>query len=224
MKKKELQNKLKTNLPFLIKKFTKLNIFNWKDLEHLINFRPILTERNFIATKGFPAQWSYRDWLSDINSFPADVMKQELLTGTCYFKDMSRYNKKINQLVKYFSEQSDCPTDAHIYFSLVVKEEDGFGIHCDESHNFIIQMQGESKVKIWNVTIQNNKKNLENISDKPVIDTVLYPGDLVYVPVWHYHKLTSNTKRISISFPCNPKSKGIKSAFQEREWIEVNKL
>jgi hypothetical protein len=218
---KELQDKLKLNQPFLIKDFIDTSFFGWKDLEQLINFRPLLTDNRFIAVNGGRSEWPYRDWLSDVNTFPVNIIKEQIQTGACYLKDMSRCKKEVNDLVKYFSEQNDCPTDAHIYFSLVVNNNDSFGIHCDESHNFILQIEGETYVKAWTTTIHNGRRIVDEVAADPVVDDTLKPGDLLYVPVWHYHQFISKTKRLSISFPSVSDNKGKKEMFQEREWIEL---
>ncbi len=68
------------------------------------------------------------------------------------------------------------------------KEACSFGKHLDYAHNLIVQQKGKSR---WIV---------DNFCD-----TVLEPGDMLYIPFKYKHECVPLSKRLSISFPFWPK-------------------
>tara|TARA_R100001163_G_C5058596_1_gene195247 strand:+ start:533 stop:1018 length:486 start_codon:yes stop_codon:yes gene_type:complete len=76
--------------------------------------------------------------------------------------------------------------DAHIYASFK-KEACSFGKHFDLAHNLIVQQKGKSK---WIV---------ENLGE-----SILHPGDMLYIPYKLQHECIPLSKRLSISFPFWP--------------------
>ena len=137
----------------------------------------------------------------------------------CYFSDCSRVNKEFNeicgQLEQVFSEYR-ASADAHIYMNLS-DSENGWGIHWDTSHNLIVQMEGETKFEVWDEGVMG-ARNMPYLSEKPVIEEVLQPGDAIFVPIRVYHRATSLMKRMSVSFPI---SFGDTTSPQERHWIKI---
>lgn len=73
--------------------------------------------------------------------------------------------------------------DAHIYASYK-KESCSFPEHFDLAHNIIVQQKGKSK---WIV--------------KNFCETILNPGDLLYIPYKWKHECIPFEKRLSLSFP-----------------------
>ena len=51
---------------------------------------------------------------------------------------------------------------------------------------------------------------------------MLSPGDIVYIPAYFWHRATSKTKRLSISFPSAADTSKINS--QDREWLNIEEL
>ena len=82
-----------------------------------------------------------------------------------------------NQLFKYVR------WDAHIYASYT-KESCSFPKHFDYAHNLIIQQKGQSN---WIV--------------EDFCNTVLEPGDMIYIPYKWKHECIPTEKRLSLSFP-----------------------
>jgi len=79
--------------------------------------------------------------------------------------------------------------DAHIYASYK-KDSSSFNKHFDYAHNFIVPQKGKSR---WVVD--------------DFCDTVLEPGDLLYIPYKWNHMCIPLEKRISLSFPFWPEEK-----------------
>jgi len=197
------------------------NIFSWKDLENLINLRPVVNNKRFRFANHKNYNWPYQAWLSDVNTYPPSILDKELKKYTAYIVDMSRVNKKVNAICAQLESSIKLSTDAHIYFSLVdnLKEDSGFPIHWDTAHNLIIQIEGISQHLVWNREVNDNDpKNLTYINESPFLDVVMKPGDITFIPMKMYHKVISKTKRLSISFPMNYFDEDI---FQDRKWINL---
>lgn len=218
---KDTKNKILNLEPFYIENFTSV-FFSWKDLENLLNLRPFVNGARFtIIRPEKKYSWPNCFWLSDVNSFPPNIIKECIQNNACYFKDCSRVNEHINSLCGNLEVLTKKPVDAHIYFDLTGQKNKSFPAHWDFAHNLIVQMEGQTNFKIWNFFTDNEeKRSKEEMKEKPFIDVVLKPGDAVFVPAKMWHKADSITKRISISFPIWYQSQNILN-IQEREWINL---
>jgi mannose-6-phosphate isomerase-like protein (cupin superfamily) len=187
--------------PFFFKKAFS-NIFSWTELNQLLNNTPFINYSRFnvIGEEKKPIH-EINEWQSDNTVIGPTQLSRYIKNNICFIQDCSRVNEKINKIaesLEYFSKQA---CDAHIFFSLKDSQEDtdGFGLHKDICNNFIIQVEGTT-----------------NFTVKDRFNIVLEPGDCVYVPLGVYHQAKSLEKRLSISFPMNPKHR----VFQDRFWID----
>jgi len=197
------------------------NIFSWKELEHLLNFRPIVNNRRFHLNMDCEHQWPEQAWLSDLNTWPTNLLEIRLKKYSAYFTDMSKVNEKVNSICVQLEKIIRWPTDAHIYFSIVENkiESEVFSPHWDWSHNLIVQIEGVSQHKIWNKYAEGHEPRETNfIEETPIIDTTMEPGDVTFIPAKMYHHVISKTKRLSISFPMNPQH-GLNP--QDRTWLKL---
>lgn len=203
------------------------NIFSWKEFESLINLRPFVSSSRLIftdATKEERVSWPWQAWLSDVNTFPATLLEKFIKNNMGYLIDCSRVNNKINNICEQLDTLTGYSTDAHIYFSIVENNisNHGFGIHKDTSHNLIVQIEGKTRIEIWNIESESDVTTLNNLDELPVIDTILNSGDIVYIPKNYWHRATSQTKRLSISFPS---AVGVpKKMCQDRTWLNIEEL
>jgi len=205
------------DLPFY-KKDTFTHFLNWKDLEHLLNFRPILNVNRFNVTNKEGYRWPEKDWLTDKNTFPPNIVKKEIKENVCYICDCSRYNKTINQICNDIEKITNHSTDAHIFFSLDVPSNTGLGIHNDISNNLIIQQEGQTRFKVWKEQETEYRRYPGLTFEKePILDVILNKGDCVYIPRYNWHQAIPITKRLSVSFPMMIGH----TNHQEREWIEI---
>lgn len=216
---KKLASLITKGKPFYKKaKFPK--IFDWDDLERLLNLRPFVSNQRFTIINNFSYTWAKQDWLSDVNTFPPTILKEELKKYHCYFNDASRVNKDVNAVCSELDVLLNGATDAHIYFSIADDFNTGFGIHWDFSHNFIVQMEGETNFLVWDKFADENttSRSLDVLDEKPCLDVVMKPGDVIFVPMRYYHKAINRSKRLSISFPT---AVNVQNQPQDRTWIKL---
>ena len=171
------------------------NILSWKELENLINLRPFVNSSRFKTVGEHPYSWENQAWLTDVNAFPPSLLKDVINERLCLIIDASKVNEKLNQicmeLEEYFKSGA---ADAHLYFTLSDTVKDGFGIHFDQAHNLIVQVEGETKFRAWDIWSVKNG-NVDSLPQEPIIDTILKPGDAAFIPRFYYHEATSITKR-----------------------------
>jgi hypothetical protein len=215
-----LQDRIKILKPFYERNAIK-DIFSWKDLENLLNFRPSNTQERFkvFLEDGDGYEWPNQAWVSNINCFPPSTIEKITKKYLCHLSDSSRVNEKINTICRELEIITNLPTDAHIYFDLTGEQNVGFGIHFDFAHNLIVQVEGKSNVRLWDVNCyEEEKRNINNLDEDPIFEIVMEPGDVFYAPAHYYHEVKSLTKRLSISFPSITK---LSLEPQEREWLKI---
>lgn len=214
-----LRDRIKKLEPFYEGNVLK-NIFSWKELEYLLNLRPFNSQSRFKVFLKEEYKWPCQAWVTDINCFPPSIIKDIIKKYPCHLADSSRVNEKINSICEELETITKLPTDSHIYFDLrEFHDFGGFGVHFDFAHNLIVQVEGISNIKIWNVKgFEENKRIITHLDEKPILDVIMKPGDVCYIPAYHYHKVVSLSKRLSVSFPS---SVSIDFPFQEREWIKI---
>ena len=184
----------------------KEKLFTFKELETLLNLRPFTSDKRFIFIKSVDRRfkWDNNYWATDINCWPISLIEKLTKEGTCYLRDCSRANKKINNFADRLEKKFNTPVDCHIYFSLHKKSK-SFNKHKDEAHNLIVACEGEIEFEIF-----LNKK----------ITKKLKTGDYIYIPAGIYHKAVPLTeKRISCSFAIKTPLGGIR---EERTWLKIS--
>jgi hypothetical protein len=210
--------KIKRKVPFYQKNCLE-NIFSWNELENILNLRPFVTTKRFVVVNNEKNyQWPNRDWLTEPDSIPPNIIQDIVDNKVCYIRDATRVNKKVNYLAMQLEQHSGCSTDAHIYFSKNISSK-SFDIHNDLAHNFIVQIEGQTRFKIWNFETTNKEDRWlkTEMKEDPFIDVIMNPGDVVFIPVYYWHQAISQTKRMSISFPMAPQT----TNFQERGWVTL---
>jgi len=222
----QISSKIKNHEIFYKENFLH-DIFTWDELEKLLNLRPYVNAKRLVICKpGLEFNWPGQDWLSDVNTFPPSLVNEIIQKYVCYLYDSSRVNVKVNSLCNEIENITGGSCDAHIFFAQS-PENESFGIHFDTSHNLIVQIDGQSNMKVWDQSCKSELEKISmikfNIPDpaissiKPLIDVVMNPGDVVYVPKFYYHQAISLTKRLSISFPHIE----VLNGKQDRSWITL---
>lgn len=195
------------------------DLFSWQELENLLNMRPFVSSSRFVMTKDDEYKWPMQSWLSDVNTWPPTIIDKVIREDVCYLSDCSRVNKKINNICKSIEEKWNYPTDAHIYFSFKTgKNSKGFSKHWDYNSNIIIQIDGQTNFKIWNKKVKEGNRQIK-IEEEPMMDVILNPGDVIFIPKFMVHQAISLSKRLSISFPMSAILDGTS---QDRHWIKIN--
>ena len=214
----EILNCIKENKPNYKEKVCN-NLFSWKELETLINIRPLINVDRFHTTAVHDnIRWQSSPWVSDHKSIPANCIKPVTEQGVCWISDMSRANKKINTICNYLETQNKAAVDAHIYFDLHKGEsKTSLNKHWDNSDNIIVQVSGQTNFKIWDIYLYEGDRQVIT-EKKPMLDIILNEGDVIYIPKNIVHQAISLSKRLSISFPM---SKDLDGPPQTREWINI---
>lgn len=199
------------------------DLFTWKELEYLINIRPLMSiDRVLMNNKR--CEWITSAWNLDSNCYPSTLLKNLLENHICSMVDMSRCTKKINNFAKEIEDECKYQTDAHIYICRDINLEHPFGIHWDNNDNIIVQCEGRTHWKIWestDETIESKHGNWIESPNSPIVDVIMEPGDAIWVPIHYPHLATSLTPRLSVSFAINPRA-SITDGREDRNWISFD--
>tara|TARA_B100000282_G_scaffold171560_1_gene124293 strand:- start:261 stop:893 length:633 start_codon:yes stop_codon:yes gene_type:complete len=198
------------------------DLLSWKELSNILNIRPLMSASRVKVFIKESRIWQNNHWCSDANCYPSGVLEQVIEeSGVCYFTDMSRSTEKINEFAKNLEDEYDQEVDAHIYLCRNLKIKHPFGIHFDMSDNVIVQCEGETNFKVWDI-IKNKSAPSSNMSitDTPLLDVDMKKGDAIWIPRYYPHLATSNTQRLSVSFPFNRKIDNTRR--EDRHWIKYD--
>jgi len=225
----DLVKEMQDEIPFYREACLK-NLFSWQELEHLLNLRPFMNDARFkILNDSYKKyHWTTASWSTDNTAFPPSLIDEEIRNKMCYLIDCSRVNSKVNTVCKDLEKGMGGGVDAHIYFDLSIVDLHPFKIHWDKSHNCIVQIEGQTKWKIWydkavvdsvvgEFAFDRGLNHMSTHPKSPYIDVIMNPGDMVFVPAYHWHHAQSQTKRLSISFPFSVKYINK----EDRHWIKL---
>lgn len=213
----DIKEKIKAGLPFYERSLM-TGIFSWKELEVILNLAPFLNANRFHIINNKNYEWTKNWWKTDVSAYPTDIVKEEIKKHVCYMQDASRASESINKIAGEIEELTYCPTDAHIFFAFNTAVSEGLGIHNDISSNFIVQVEGETNFKVWDIVAEEDVSNATSMDEEPIIDVVLKSGDVIFIPRKYWHHAISRTPRLSVSFPIS--TVGDKS-FENRSWIKL---
>lgn len=194
-----------STIPFLgTKKFNFKNILSWNEIENYLN-NPyfynidnvhIIDENNSfkcLEKKVYP-------WKDNFSYSPKEIFENINSGKTFYLDNFNRFNKRCNDISSEIQQNIfGINLDFHVYGGLR-KDSNSFFVHKDFANNLILQIDGKSNWKVYNSN--NSIKNRVLSSDENLellIDCVLTPGDLLYIPMGNYHKCNPLSKRLSIS-------------------------
>ena len=161
----------KQRKPFIIRKFTLNNFLKWEDLDYAIKNSKD-KDIEIITTDGRK--------LIDLEGQKKHVKYNSVVITKCKHLFDFKFIKDFVDNKKIFYYRL---WNADIYASYNEKSC-SFKKHLDYANNLIIHQIGKSR---WIV---------ENFCD-----TMLYPGDLLYIPYKWKHECVPTEKRISLSFP-----------------------
>jgi len=216
-----LEDQIRKLKPFFAKGAVK-DIFSWQESESLINLKPLLNHQRFHIISGKRYDPGFFAWTTDRELYSIESLENDVPKYLCFLQDASRVNSQVNTVCSELEELTKCPTDAHIYFDLNPVAKNGFGIHYDMSHNLIVQIEGKTQFECWDIKggPEPMGPKPESLPEDPILDVTMEPGDAIFVPVYHYHRARSITKRLSISLPSCATSPF--TPCQERQWIKLN--
>ncbi len=180
---------------------------SWVDVQHCLN-NPwsynieILDENNKkmpLAT--VPEQW-HKSW---------HIEKREIFDlvnngHTFVIGKYGHHNRYIEDLLQNIENKFDVNCDVHLYGGLSAFSK-SFKIHWDQPANYIIQLYGETRWRVFNercstlINYTGFPHNPEEEDVTPALDVILEVGDLIYIPSRCYHCASPSDKRLSMSIP-----------------------
>jgi hypothetical protein len=143
------------------------------------------------------------------------------------------YSEQTTKLLSVFERLFDINAAIHVYCGL--EGSASFPIHDDYPVNFIIQVEGKTRWKVFKNRISylykigslNDRSHNKRIDEEDLevaIDVELEPGDGLYIPSRCYHAAYPTGKRLSMSIPCWAKyPNDLPSQTSDRNWYNIRK-
>lgn len=184
------------------------DIASWNDIEHCMNntqfydFELIDKQNNKIEIPAYNKAWIFNKSVQE-----KDFIFDKVNNGyTAIITNYGFKNQTINSLLDTFENIFDIDAAAHLYCGL--ESSQSFTIHDDYPANFIFQIEGETKWKVFNNKIsylyRTGTMNGMLFEDQleVAVEVVLQPGDCLYIPARTFHCAYPTDNRISVSIPC----------------------
>lgn len=213
------------DIPIISKQcFSHDDIISWKDIENYLNNNYSFTQDqlNIIDENGdnFNPNMGDYSWSPIKRYIPKEVFSLINSGNTFALFNMSRFNQRCNFLADQIENSLDkIALDFHVFGGLKSICH-SFSIHKDFSYNLIFQIDGKSRWMVYNrnSSLPRNLDADEQLS--LLIDEVLNPGDVIYIPVNYYHKCIPMGKRLSISVCFRPTFDG--EFCNNRKWFTLD--
>lgn len=184
------------------------DFLTWNDVEwcmnnpYLYNFEMIDKYNNKIDIPEHRKAWIWNRYIQD-KSF---IFKKFYEGNSLIIMNYGFHSEKTMQLLDIFEKLFDIHAAIHVYCGL--ENSKSFPIHDDYPANFIIQVEGKTKWRIYKNRISylyktgtmNNKLDEKDLEVD--IEIELTPGDALYIPARAFHSAEPSGKRLSISIPC----------------------
>ena len=191
--------------PFLVENFIDIKEYiSWDILNEAINND--FVNWDIINQKGEKIEIPFKTpyWFGGHKQQIKPFIIQCINRGNTFtISNCSILNEKLKSFISSIQNCFHVSADIHIYGSK--GGGTSFTPHTDIPANFMIQVEGETKWIVFKNKISNLlKMQHTSVPDElePLIETILKPGDLLYVPSRYYHCAIPKTPRLSISIPC----------------------
>lgn len=218
--------------PMLFKNFVPSpeNYVSWEEVETILNtglyYVEILKNKNktdipYSQYLWLPKQIQNKEFIFDyINNGHTFVIHQ-----------FSQHNKYINFFTSVIESLFDVVCDAHIYGSIGNTAE-SFCPHVDIPVNFIFQVEGTTKWRIYNNVasdlLSQNEVNACVVEEdlEVLFEYDMSPGDMLYIPGRNYHGAFPDSQRLSISVPCAHKKYNTRQreSSLDRKQYKINRV
>lgn len=184
------------------------DLLTWKDVEwcmnnpYLYNFEMIDRYNNKIDIPEHRKAWIWNRTIQDKR-----FLFEKFSEGNgLIIMNYGFHSEKTMYLLDIFEKLFDIHAAIHVYCGL--ENSKSFPIHDDYPANFIIQVEGTTKWKIFKNRISylyktgtmNNKLDEKDLEIDVEIE--LTPGDALYIPARAFHCAEPMGKRLSLSIPC----------------------
>lgn len=195
-----------TSTPFAQNKCFDPSIFTWDDANNILNNPVFLQTVTLVGNNLQQIRLNTENYHWDKGIFDRDQVYFGLINGfTLAVNRIHSYNSEIQRIVANLENIINGPADVHMYISLTTYSN-SFGIHNDRPFNLILQIEGECE---WNIWDSNDYEHVRANKPAPIINTILTPGDLIYIPPGIVHQCKPRGKRISLSIPVIPNARTI---------------
>lgn len=183
-------------------------LLSWSDVEKCLN-NPYLYDFEMIDpyNKKIDIPRSKKAWIWDRAVQDKGFLFEKFHQGNgLVIMNYGFYSEKTMHLLKIFETMFNVNAAIHVYCGLA--DAKSFGIHDDYPCNFIIQVEGTTRWKIYNNRISylyrtgTMNGQLDHKDLDPAIEVDLEPGDALYIPSRMYHVAEPKGKRLSMSIPC----------------------
>ena len=182
----------------------------WDDVEYCLN-NPQFYDINFIHKDNLnwvPIQKHQRTWSVDSQD-TKDLIKAWKDGHNIVINNFDSGFEKKQRILQQFEEMFDGRMAMHLYAGY--KGCSSFRVHEDTANNFIIQIEGSTHWTVYknrcsNIIKPQEMRSVEEFNDlvsqmEPAVDTMLTPGDMLYIPARCYHQAQPDGKRLSVSIP-----------------------
>ena len=182
----------------------------WDDVEYCLN-NPQFYDINFIHKDNLdwvPIPKHQRTWSVDSQDVKDLIQAWKDGHNLVINNFDSGFTDK-QELLKALEKRFEGRMAFHIYAGY--KGCSSFRVHEDTSNNFIMQIEGETQWTVYKNRCSNiigpTELTSQNVLDEmiaqiePAIDTMLTPGDIIYIPARCYHQAKPSGKRLSVSIP-----------------------
>lgn len=192
--------------PLLLKEFINDAEFlaTHSDMEFCINhpwqYTPSIIHRKLGSS--LPLKFKHSSWYSKNIVDKRQVLDFVNLGHTLTIENYSVHSEATQEVCKRFEAALKVSCDMHVDFALGAVNDYS---KRTEYPMFVIQVQGETSWKVFDKhteIVYNNKVSQETAT----IDTILKPGDMLYIPKDTVYSVSPFEKRISISVPCDVNS------------------
>ncbi len=188
-------------------------ILSWKDVEYCLN-RPEIYNFEMINEDNLKVQIpeSSKAWIWDRKVQDKSFMFDRLHKGhSLIIMNYGFYSNNTIKLCEIFERMFNVNAAIHVYCGFGSARS--FPIHDDYPANFIFQIEGTTRWKVFENRISylykigslNDRFEDHRIDEKDLriaIDVELNPGDVLYIPSRAYHCAYPSGKRLSMSMPC----------------------
>jgi hypothetical protein len=206
----------------------KNDIITWQDVEHCLNNPSLydieIIDKNSSTKIALPTYKKHFINSSVMEHYHLiDLFNQG---NSAVILNYGQYNRSAADLLKNFEEAFFVSSAIHVYCGL--EGSQSFNIHEDFPCNFIIQIEGNTRWKVFNNRVSQlfstrgydrapNEDELET-----TIDVILTPGDALYIPARAYHVAMVSEPRLSISIPCWSKMDLDPLSIVDRNFYKIN--
>lgn len=229
---------LRNDIPHYFQNFIQdpATLVSWSDIESCMN-RPEIYNFELIdkdTNMKIDIPQSNKTWIWDRLVQDKNFLFDKLNRGHgLVIMNYASYSQTTNRLMDIFEKLFDVNAALHVYCGL--SGSVSFPIHDDYPVNFIVQVEGTTRWKVFKNRCSSlykigtlndlrSDKKIDEESLEVAIDVCLSPGDALYIPSRCFHVAYPTEKRISLSIPCwvkYPSDPATKSS--DRNWYSIRK-